>query len=156
MRWDKAVISTRDAIFPAANLREAWNGRSEVIETDAPHLPDFQWIIDRWIIDKGLVTERFSRSIHSYDSEASVQNRVADHLWSLWQKYLGGSSTGTLIEIGYGTRIPHRPVCTEGQGNDMAAVGSDPCLGKPALPAAYPNSATQRLPYATCLRNRST
>lgn len=103
MRWDKAVISTRDAIFPAANLREAWNGRSEVIETDAPHLPDFQWIIDRWIIDKGLVTERFSRSIHSYDSEASVQNRVADHLWSLWQKYLGGSSTGTLIEIGYGT-----------------------------------------------------
>lgn len=103
MRWDKAVISTRDAIFPAANLREAWTGHSEIIEIDAPHLPDFQWIIDRWIIDKSLVTERFSRSIHSYDSEASVQNRVADHLWALWQKHIDNRNIGSLIEIGYGT-----------------------------------------------------
>ncbi len=103
MRCDNALISTHDDIFTASNLREAWCGNSEIIEIGAPHLPDFQWIINRWVIDKCLVTERFSRSRHSYDSEATVQNRVADHLWALWQKYLEPQKISSLIEIGYGT-----------------------------------------------------
>ncbi len=38
-KWDKALISSADAIFPPENLRAAWRGRAEIIELDAPHYP---------------------------------------------------------------------------------------------------------------------
>lgn len=39
--WQKAVIAMSDCIFPVANQQAYWQGRAEVIETDAPHLPFF-------------------------------------------------------------------------------------------------------------------
>lgn len=42
--WDKAVISRTDKIFPAKNLRAAWDGKAtSVTETDAPHVPFSAW-----------------------------------------------------------------------------------------------------------------
>lgn len=42
--WDKAVISRTDKIFPAKNLRVAWEGKAtEITETDAPHVPFSAW-----------------------------------------------------------------------------------------------------------------
>ncbi len=38
-RWDKALISNADAIFPPENLRAAWQGRTGIVELDAPHYP---------------------------------------------------------------------------------------------------------------------
>lgn len=37
--WQRAIISDADRIFPSANQLAYWQGRAEVLETDAPHLP---------------------------------------------------------------------------------------------------------------------
>ncbi len=39
IRWDKALLSTRDAVFPPDNLREYWNGRTRTLWLDEPHYP---------------------------------------------------------------------------------------------------------------------
>ena len=36
-QWDKAIISTNDAIFPAENQREAWKNNPNVEEINVPH-----------------------------------------------------------------------------------------------------------------------
>lgn len=46
LRWDRALISTQDAIFPPENLRAAWRGAAETIEIDAPHYPFH--LFSRW------------------------------------------------------------------------------------------------------------
>ncbi len=37
--WNKAIISTQDAIFPPENLHSYWNGRCPIREIEAPHYP---------------------------------------------------------------------------------------------------------------------
>jgi len=104
LRWDRAVIGTADAIFPPANQLAAWPARTDITTIDSPHLPDFQAILDRFVIDKTLVSRRFSRGMATYDSEASIQHLIAGHLWDLWQKHLKSVRPAeSLIEIGYGT-----------------------------------------------------
>lgn len=46
MHWTKAIISTRDKIFPVNNQRSYWQGRCPAGETDAPHYPFYLW--KRW------------------------------------------------------------------------------------------------------------
>jgi len=36
-RWNKAIISTNDAIFPLENQHNAWNSKANIVEIDAPH-----------------------------------------------------------------------------------------------------------------------
>ncbi|MDR0333509.1 MAG: DUF452 family protein [Dysgonamonadaceae bacterium] len=36
-QWDKAIISTKDAIFPTENQRKAWYLNTKITEIDAPH-----------------------------------------------------------------------------------------------------------------------
>jgi biotin synthesis protein BioG len=36
-QWNKAVISTNDAIFPVENQRKAWQNNKNIVEIDAPH-----------------------------------------------------------------------------------------------------------------------
>lgn len=100
-RWDRAVISSGDLIFPPANQRQAWSGRSEIHEIEGKHFPDFQRIINTFVIDKTLVGSRFKEHRLTYDSEASVQHRIADHLFQLWQKH--GLSASSVLEIGAGS-----------------------------------------------------
>lgn len=100
-RWDRAVISSADMIFPAANQERAWRNRALITRIEGPHLPDFQRIINMFIINKSLVCNRFSRGLRSYDSEADVQRRIADHLFALWQKH--GLQSGPILEIGAGS-----------------------------------------------------
>ena len=74
-RWDMALISSDDAIFPPVNQWRAWRG-TPVRFMDGPHLPDMQKIIDRYIIDKDQTRSRFARGMETYDSQASVQSDV--------------------------------------------------------------------------------
>ena len=46
VRWTKAIISTRDMIFPVDNQRSYWQGRCPVSEIEAPHYPFNIW--KRW------------------------------------------------------------------------------------------------------------
>lgn len=99
-RWDRAIIASNDRIFPPANQLRAWQGRAEVTEIEASHTPDFQQIVDRFIINKTLVGNRFQRGRATYDEAATPQQRIANHLFDLWQKH--GLKTPSILEIGAG------------------------------------------------------
>lgn len=104
MRWDKAIISTNDAIFPPENQHRHWDNVCETITIEGPHLPAWNEILEHFIIDKSLVQSRFSRSSSTYDKEATMQQRIASHLWALWQTHMKEAITPDhIIEIGYGT-----------------------------------------------------
>lgn len=99
-RWDRAIIATDDRIFPPANQLRAWQGRAEITEIEGPHTPDFREIVNRFVIDKTLVSKQFSRGRATYDEAATIQHRIADHLFALWQKH--GLKTRSVLEIGAG------------------------------------------------------
>lgn len=77
--WDVAVIGLDDMIFPAANQFNAWSNTRQ-ITIEAPHLPDFQAIINRLVVDKSRVAKRFGDTRHTYDISASIQLEVARKL----------------------------------------------------------------------------
>ncbi len=101
-RWDRAIISGSDMIFPPRNQRMAWQGRTEICEIEGPHMVDFQKIIDAYVINKPLVGKRFGAHHASYDGEADVQHRIAEHLFELWLKH-GLNPAGSVLEIGVGS-----------------------------------------------------
>lgn len=41
--WTRALVSSGDRIFPAANLHGFWQGRCPVTEIEAPHYPFYLW-----------------------------------------------------------------------------------------------------------------
>lgn len=100
-RWDRAVISSDDRIFPPANQARAWQGRADIVSVAGSHTPDFQAIVSRFVIDKSLMASRFARGHKTYDNAADIQHRIADHLFSLWQKH--GPVSGDVLEFGVGT-----------------------------------------------------
>lgn len=102
LRWDAAVIGGRDMIFPAEGQRNAWQGIS-VTETDEPHLPDFQKIINQFVINKIKVAQRFGATRPGYDRDATFQHSVGEHLVAQLLKLAGGREIGTAIEIGAGS-----------------------------------------------------
>ncbi len=104
IRWDRAVISDNDMIFPPDNQRRAWQGRADILEMTGAHVPDWQRIVDALVINKPLVSRRFARGLQTYMSEADVQIRIAEHLWSMCRKHCGSLNKTPLsiLEIGYG------------------------------------------------------
>lgn len=101
-RWDYAIISSDDRIFPPENQRRAWSGRTEIIELEGSHFPDFHIILDRLLINKDCVISRFTRGRETYRQEATVQSRVLDHLLELWLKHRPKQPGGRILEIGAG------------------------------------------------------
>ena len=102
-RWDYAVISTDDRIFPPENQLLAWKGRADIIKLEGSHTPDFESIVKRFIINKDRVGSRFARGSSTYDGESDVQGRVAAHLLELWLKHTNNRNGGRVLEIGVGT-----------------------------------------------------
>ena len=102
--WDFAVVSASDAIIPPDNQRRAW-AAVPVRVIDGPHYPDFQRLIDHYIIDKALTGERFSRRRASYDSHADFQTGIADRLDAMARRHELDRTLpqGTVLEIGCGT-----------------------------------------------------
>lgn len=100
-RWDRAVVSDSDAIFPPANQKAAWADVPTDIIVGA-HLPDFQAVLDRYIIDKDLTESRFHAGGKTYDSASTVQKAVVDRLLEM-ADLSHCANTGTIIEVGSGT-----------------------------------------------------
>ena len=105
-RWDRAVIGRDDAIFPPANQCRAW-AKYPYSLIDTPHLPDFQALLDRYVVDKDMTGERFAAGESTYDSEASVQSGLVERMRVVMERASlpahmcrRGSRT---IEIGSGT-----------------------------------------------------
>lgn len=102
-RWDYAIISSDDRIFPPENQLRAWTERAEIIQLEGSHTPDFENIVKRLIINKERVGSRFARGSNTYDGEATVQGRIAAHLLELWLKQDDVRKGGRVLEIGVGT-----------------------------------------------------
>ena len=105
-RFDRAVISRDDAIFPASNQWRAWEDTPRIL-VDGAHLPDFQTILDRFVLDKDLTCDRFAAGVVSYDTNATVQDGLVERMRQLMERHdvpahicRRGSRT---IEIGSGT-----------------------------------------------------
>ena len=105
LNWDFALISSDDAIFPPVNQWRAWL-RTPLRMNEGPHLPMFQTLIDRYIIDKDMMTSRFDRGLDSYNSQADVQYRVIERVARLIQGDIAehtGRRGARVLEIGSGT-----------------------------------------------------
>jgi len=105
-RFDRAIISRDDAIFPVASQWRAWEGTPRVM-VDGAHLPDFQAILDRFVLDKDLAGSRFASGVESYDRNAVVQDGLVERMRRVMERCSvpalmcrRGSRT---IEIGSGT-----------------------------------------------------
>jgi malonyl-ACP O-methyltransferase BioC len=70
---------------------------------DAGHLPDFQMIISRLIIDKELVSNRFGDSKATYSDNAPVQQHIAKELYNRFLRVSANAPLrGNVIEAGVG------------------------------------------------------
>lgn len=106
-KWDFVLISQNDAIFPPQNMEYAWRDTSACIrEIPGPHLPDFQGILDKYIRNKELVSQRSEKTRETYDSNAIFQNEIAANLF---EKIIRNSvELPTILEIGCGTGMLSR------------------------------------------------
>lgn len=105
-RWDLAIISRDDAIFPPANQQRAWQAIPRKVIAGG-HLPDFQKIIDCHFIDKALVDTRFRSGQKTYDANSPVQRSSVDTLAEM-VKYSGlhkdiSDRRLRILEVGCGT-----------------------------------------------------
>jgi len=106
--WDVAIVGRHDAIFPYQNQMSAWNGKAPVYVFDMGHLPDFDYIISRFIIDKQRVERRFNDSADTYESTSEAQQKIARTLYNLFNVACGGDMEhpvpiyGNVLEIGPG------------------------------------------------------
>lgn len=105
--WDMAIVGMHDGIFPAVNQMQAWRGVTVIRTLDAGHLPDFEQIISRLVIDKDRVSQRFDMARTTYTHSASVQRRIADGLMARFDRVFGGGPiVGNVIEVGPGVDMP--------------------------------------------------
>lgn len=110
-RFDHAIISADDAIFPPANQARAWQGTPYTL-IEGAHLPDFQSILDRFVIDKQHVGCRFADGAESYDANASVQAGLIEEMHRIAERFslpaVMCRRGGRTLEIGSGTGMLSR------------------------------------------------
>lgn len=107
--WHRAYISTDDHIFPPANQRAAWESHPsspEIIELEAPHYVDLQPIIRSILPSGDKVGERFHKALPTYNSQATAQRKIAEHLTRLCPE----GNLHRIIEIGPGTGLFSRMI----------------------------------------------
>lgn len=131
--FDHAIVGGRDAIFPPDNQMRCWEGSDVEFISEMPHFPDFENIIDRLVIDKELVAERFAASASTYTGNAPVQTQVAEQLWMLARLYAApavGDLGGGILEIGVGNGLLTRHYAPLVNANrlmlwDIAPINAD-------------------------------
>ncbi len=123
-RWDYAIIGRNDAIMPPGNQRAAWEGVTRIQMTDDAHMVDFQALIDRYLIDKALVANRFSRASCSYSLSATAQSEAARSLWRLHCSRPMASEPFDILEVGEWQRPDDRHYFRSISGFQVADVGS--------------------------------
>jgi biotin synthesis protein BioG len=104
-KWDRAIVGLNDAIFPAANQLKAWTGNAVIEQVEASHYIDIQQVIDRLIVDKSLVSERFNVAQSTYANQAEVQAFMASRLAQLAQFDQTIDRSKHVLEIGCGTGL---------------------------------------------------
>lgn len=110
--WDKVIVGEEDRIFPPGNQLSAWNGYDIFSVKGMGHVPDFQWIIDNFVVDKRKVCDKFATAGLTYADNAVAQHITARKLYEKFHEVLSASElvagksfqTGQLsvLELGYG------------------------------------------------------
>lgn len=105
INWDVAIIGERDMIFPPANMETAWATAAvgRVVKSDEAHWPDFQRIIDRFVVNKERVEETFGQSRQGYEQQAELQHDVARRLCDLLAESTSRRTFDRVVEIGAGS-----------------------------------------------------
>lgn len=104
--WDVVYISASDRIIPTANQHNAWSGHKNIKTLNAGHLVDFNEILKHELIDKRLVANRFEGSQNTYDTHATVQKLMAEHLADLTANAIPqGKPVDDMLEIGVGSGL---------------------------------------------------
>lgn len=100
--YDRALVGRFDAIFPPDNQLRAWE-EVPVDDLDCGHLPDFQQLLNQYIIDKDTTATRFAAGSASYDINANVQKTVVDELLHVSDSCGAFARPGKILEVGCGT-----------------------------------------------------
>lgn len=101
-RWHRAIVGSKDRIFPPENQLKAWEGICPVTTIDAAHYLPFRPIVLERRFDKTIIKSRFENAASTYEQEGLIQGRIARRLNEL----LPDVSTGEcheILEIGCGT-----------------------------------------------------
>lgn len=112
-RWDKAIIGTRDLIFPARNQVNAWEGTTVFQELDEPHFFHFRPVVLENRLDKATIKNSFGNAASTYEREGLIQSRIARQLNDKIPSRLN-KCIDNILEIGCGTGktdpLSHRQV----------------------------------------------
>ncbi len=110
--WDKIIVGMDDRIFPPENQITSWEGHDIFTIKGMPHVPDFQWLIETFIIDKRKVCDKFSMAGLTYSRNAVIQHASARKLYDrfisvfdtcrLKSSAAYNASQMSVIELGYG------------------------------------------------------
>ena len=101
-RWDKAIIGTRDLIFPARNQVNAWEGTTVVQELDEPHFFHFRPVVLENRLDKATIKNSFGNAASTYEREGLIQSRITRQLNDKIPSRLN-KCIDNILEIGCGT-----------------------------------------------------
>lgn len=110
--WDKIVVGEEDRIFPMVNQLNAWEDYDVFTVAGMAHIPDFQWLIDTFIVDKAKVVDKFSTASQTYTTNAVAQQLTAGKLYDKFRLVFDQSELKkmtteeghklSLLELGYG------------------------------------------------------
>lgn len=108
--WDKVVVGMEDRIFPPQNQLAAWEGYDVFSIQGMGHVPDFQWILDNFVVDKRKVCDKFATASLTYTNNAFAQHVTAlklyDRFMSVFHRSaINGGGLGRkldILELGYG------------------------------------------------------
>jgi len=132
--WDKVVIGTEDRIFPPRNQLTAWEGYDVFSIKGMGHVPDFQWILDNFVVDKRKVCDKFATASPTYTNNAFAQQVTARKLYDRFIDVFhktaikGGERLGRqldILELGYGDGAFTRLYAPELMGSCRTLTLSD-------------------------------
>lgn len=114
-RWDVAVVSLDDRIFPPHNQRRAWTAAGVPVEAvRSGHFPDFRSIVSHHFVDKRRMRSRFDAGMATYGDNAPVQTQVIEELIAMVRsaglvRRLGMEPL-SILEIGSGSGMLSRRI----------------------------------------------
>ena len=124
--WSRVFIGQDDRIFPPKNLLNFWQtqlDKSKIVELEAGHYIDFEYILAVTMPDSTKVGASFSVAAECYDQYATAQHIISTHLTDMViaSKRIG-ESFGRVLEIGQGTGAFSRMVMPELQPGEIDFV----------------------------------